>query len=101
MDTDDLSIDAYRGIIIEAEKFNHDLTLQFGLLSYDCSNEDKYLEKAMELIEEFKTYNSEDLPNIFYDKIPDLKSFKRTLETISNNINKIKRIPLAKRRFEE
>ena len=29
MDTDDLSTEDYRGIIIEAEKFNHDLTLRF------------------------------------------------------------------------
>ena len=33
MDTDDLSNEAYQGIIIEAEKFNHDLTLQFGVLA--------------------------------------------------------------------
>ena len=32
MDTGDLSEEAYRAIMIEAEIFNHDLTLQFGLL---------------------------------------------------------------------
>lgn len=31
MDTDELSNEAYQGIIIEAEKFDHDLTLQFGV----------------------------------------------------------------------
>ena len=31
MDTDELSKETYRAIIIEAEKFHHDLTLQFGL----------------------------------------------------------------------
>jgi hypothetical protein len=31
MDTDDLSREAYQAVIIEAEKFNHDLTLRFGL----------------------------------------------------------------------
>ena len=36
MDTDDLSIPTYTGVIIETEKFNHDLTLQFGLLALDC-----------------------------------------------------------------
>ena len=101
MDTDDLSIAAYKGIIIEAEKFNHDLTLQFGLISYDCLTEDEFLAKTIMLIEEFKTYNSEDLPDIFYDKIPDLESFKKTLQAISKNISKIKKIPLAKRRFED
>ncbi len=32
MDTDDLSNEAYDGIIIVAEKFNHDLTLQYDLI---------------------------------------------------------------------
>ncbi len=32
MDTDDLSEKTYRAIMVEAERFNHDLTLQFGLL---------------------------------------------------------------------
>ncbi len=31
MDTDDLSKEAYEAIIIEAERFSHDLTLHFGL----------------------------------------------------------------------
>ena len=75
MDTDELSIDAYEAIINEAEKFNHDLTLNFGLIAKDCLTEDESLESAIELIEEFNTYTVEDLPDIFYDGIPDLKSF--------------------------
>lgn len=100
MDTDDLSIEAYRGIIIEAENLHHDLTLQFGLLSSECSNEDEFLEKVAQLIDEFKPYKSEDLPDIFFDDIPDLKSFKSTLKKILTNIEKIREIPLDKRRFE-
>jgi len=34
MDTDDLSDKTYTAIMIEAERFNGDLTLQFGLLSF-------------------------------------------------------------------
>jgi len=30
MGTDDLSIEAYKGILIEAEKLSHDLTLHYG-----------------------------------------------------------------------
>ncbi len=33
MDTDDLSKPTYNGIILECEKYNHDLTLQFGILA--------------------------------------------------------------------
>ncbi len=32
MDTDDLSKPTYNGVILECEKYNHDLTLQFGIL---------------------------------------------------------------------
>ena len=32
MDTDDLSKPTYDYIILECEKYNHDLTLQFGIL---------------------------------------------------------------------
>ncbi|MDQ6762709.1 MAG: hypothetical protein M3015_08780 [Bacteroidota bacterium] len=39
MDTDELSSKTYRAIIIEAEKFNHDLTLQFGVLASSCTDE--------------------------------------------------------------
>ena len=51
MDTDELSRETYRAILLEAEKFNHDLTLRFGLLSYDCNDEQEYIEKSERLIE--------------------------------------------------
>jgi hypothetical protein len=53
MDTDDLSVEAYKGILIEAEKLTHDLTLHYGLLSYDCENEAEYLKKAAKLTKKF------------------------------------------------
>ena len=49
MDTDDLSREAYDGILIEAEKLTHDLTLHYGLLSYSYNNEAEYIEKAEKL----------------------------------------------------
>lgn len=45
IDTRDLSDKAYKAIMIEAEKFNHDLTLKFGLLSYDCKDENDFIAK--------------------------------------------------------
>ena len=44
MDTGDLSEETYQAIMIEAEIFNHDLTLQFGLLSGDCIDEEVFIE---------------------------------------------------------
>jgi hypothetical protein len=46
MDTDDLSREAYDGILIEAEKLTHDLTLHYGLLSESCNNEAEYIEQS-------------------------------------------------------
>ncbi len=45
MDTDDLSREVYDGILLEAEKLTHDLTLHYGLLSSDCKNESEYIVK--------------------------------------------------------
>ncbi|MCX6309960.1 MAG: hypothetical protein NTY32_14465 [Bacteroidia bacterium] len=54
MDTDDLSKKAYRGILIEAERFTHDLTLHFGLLADKCKDEAEYLVKCRILIGKLK-----------------------------------------------
>lgn len=43
MDTDDLSRESYDGILVEAEKLTHDLTLHYGLLSYNCKDETEYI----------------------------------------------------------
>ncbi|MEA3448876.1 MAG: hypothetical protein U9Q98_10615 [Bacteroidota bacterium] len=52
MDTDNLSNETYRAVIIEAEKFTHDLTIRFGVLASSCKNEKEYLEMSEELIKE-------------------------------------------------
>ena len=49
MDTDDLSRESYEGILIEAEKLSHDMTLQFGVLAGGCKNETEYIDKAEKL----------------------------------------------------
>ncbi len=50
MDTNDLSEQTYKGIIIEAEKFNPDLTLPFGMLASCCKGDNDYLNKSEALI---------------------------------------------------
>jgi hypothetical protein len=49
METDELSRESYKAVIIEAEELSHDLTLNFGLLSYQCKDEPEYLEKTRQL----------------------------------------------------
>ena len=36
MDTDELSNEAYTAVLIEAERFHHNLTIHFGVLAGDC-----------------------------------------------------------------
>jgi hypothetical protein len=100
MDTDDLSTEAYQGIIIEAEKFDHDLTLQFGVLASDCNDEAEYFDKVTELISELRTLDKEDLTDIFFGNIPNVKSLNLTLDRIIENIEKVKIIPKEKRHYD-
>jgi hypothetical protein len=100
MDTDDLSTEAYQGIIIEAEKFNHDLTLQFGVLASYCKDEDEYFIKVSELISEIRTLDKEELSDIFFGNLPNIKSLYLTLDRIINNIKKVNKIPKERRHYE-
>lgn len=100
MDTDDLSREAYRAIISEVEKFNHDLTLQFGLQSGDCKDEQEFIDKSTQLINELKTADSVDLDDIFFGDVPNLTILTKTLDKILDNIVKVKQIPITKRHFD-
>ena len=97
MDTGDLSEEAYHAIMFEAERFNHDLTLQFGLLSYECKDEDDFLEKSERLINEIKKYDEIDLDYIFFGNPPEKDQFHEALNKILINIEKVKKIPIEKR----
>ena len=100
MDTDDLSTETYSGILGEAEKLSHDLTLQYGLLSYKFLNEEEYINKAEKLTKSLKKANSNDLDEIFFGNPPCKEDFINTLNQILNNIDKIKHIPIEKRTFD-
>ncbi len=100
MDTDDLSKETYQGILIEAEKFNHNLTLHFGLLSYECKDEHEFIIKAEKLIKAIKKADEADLSDLFFGEVPDSKKLKKTLDKILSNIVKINQIPIEKRHFD-
>ena len=99
MDTGDLSEETYQAIMIEAEKFNHDLTLQFGLLSEECKDEEDFIEKSIQLIEEMKNYDEIDLDDMFFGNPPKMKDFHNALKRIIENIKKVKEIPTVKRTY--
>ncbi|MEN6488102.1 MAG: hypothetical protein ABFD66_04350 [Smithella sp.] len=100
MDTDDLSREAYRATLIEAERFSHDLTLQFGLLSGDCKDEQEFIDKSAELIHTLRIADLEDLEAVFWGDAADLADLYKTLDRISDNIAKVKQIPVSERHFD-
>ena len=100
MDTDELSSESYEGILIEAEKFNHDLTLQFGLLSYSCKNETEYLKAATKLIHKIKKMGKSDYPIFFFDIIPSKNDLHLCLDRILANISDVEKIPEKNRQYD-
>lgn len=100
MDTGDLSEETYRAIMIEAERFNHDLTLQFGLLSGNCKDEEDFMEKSIHLIDEMKQYDEVDLDDMFFGNPPIMEEFKMALKRILDNIVELKKIPIEKRNYD-
>jgi len=100
MDTDDLSREAYKAIITEANKFDDNLSLQFGLLAENCDSEDEYLLEAKNLIDEIDKMSDEDLEDLFFGEKIDKVKLKKVLVKIKTNIDKVKLIPENKRKFD-
>jgi hypothetical protein len=48
------------------------LTLQFGLQSDDCKDEQEFIDKSTQLIGELKIADSGDLEDIFLCSVPNL-----------------------------
>ena len=100
MDTDDLSRQSYKGILIEAEKLTHDLTLHFGVLSGDCKNETGYIDKDEKLTREIMQVEDWELDDLSWGNPPEKEKLDFTCKKILENIEKIKSIPIEKRRFD-
>ena len=102
MDTDDLSNETYKAIISTSAKFHEDLTLQFGLLSYECNTDNEFLDKSESLINNWLQNIDLDelILNIFFEDYPNANDFKRILSKILSNIEKVKSIPIGSRTFD-
>jgi hypothetical protein len=102
MDTDDLSVPTYKGIITEAEKFNHDLTLQFGMLASSCKDDDDYLNQAEALIKDWlRVDDFEDIiDDIFFGQKVNENTFRKTLNKVLSNITEIRKTPKEQREYE-
>jgi len=88
------------GVIIAAERFHHELTVEFGVLSYECANENEYLKNAIELIKELKEIKKYEMEEIFTEKVPTIKSFHNALDSILLNIERVMKIPENKRTYD-
>lgn len=100
MDTDNLSKETYEGVILEAEKLDHDLSMEFGVIASACKNEDEYLLLSEKLVLNFKDYDEDELEDIFSETIPTLERFHSTLNMILENIKNIWNIPKEKLHYE-
>jgi len=100
MDTDNLSRESYEGIIIEAEKLSHDLTIQFGVLSGDCKNETEYIDKAEKLTKDIMKAEDWEIDDLFWGNPPEKEKLELTCIKILENIQKVKSIPIEKRKFD-
>ncbi len=102
MDTDELSQEAYTAIIETTENFHYDLTLQFGLLSYECNTENEFLDESELMINDWlNDWDLEELiMDIFYDDLPRKQDFKKILQKILTNIEKVRKIEIEKRHFD-
>jgi len=101
MDTDDLSEETYEAVIRKAERFHHDLTLQFGVLASDCKDEDEYLNEALLIIKDWESDYELAIDEIFYENVPEINKFKSVLAELKESIKEIQKIPIDKRTFEE
>lgn len=101
MDTDELSEETYKAVIVAAEKINHNLTLQFGLLASHCINDDDYLQKAKQLIIKWRIDLPDSINEIFFDvKKPRISTFESVLSEIHSGIDQVLSIPVNKHKFE-
>ncbi len=89
IDTGDLTDKTYQAIMIEAERFDHNLTLQFGLLSYQCKDETDFIKKSKQLIKQMLKYNMADIDDMFFGEPPIKKEFHAALNKILENISLI------------
>ncbi len=100
MDTDDLSNEAYKGILIEAERFHHNLTLHFGLLAGDCDTEEEYLEAAEILINNLRKAKPAEIKDFLFGEVTDLSALPTTLDKMLANIARVREVPEEKRTYE-
>ena len=89
IDTGNLTDKTYKAIMIVAERFDHNLTLQFGLLSCKCEDEAEFIKKAKQLINSMVKYGEGQIDDIFFGEPPSKIEFHKALNKILKNISEL------------
>ena len=102
MDTDHLSVEAYKGIMITAEQLHRDLLLQFAVAAGECLNDDEYLNECEAMINNWISVWGLDelLEEIFCEKPPSKAALSTTLQQILVNISEIRKTPMEQRTYD-
>jgi hypothetical protein len=76
--------------LVQAQKFDHNLTLQFGFLSGHCKDEEEYLSKSVKVIKELKEMDDDELEyHVFFGETFNRKELNAALDKILKNISKL------------
>ena len=75
--------------MVEAERFNNALTLQFGLLSYECKDEKEFIEKSKNIVKELKEIDEADRADMFFGDPPKRADFHKVLNKLLMNLAKL------------
>jgi len=91
IDVSNLTDETYDAILVESSRFDDNLTLQFGLLSYECDDEPDFIRKSEKHIRKMLKYNTDTIDDIFFGEPPTKAEFHRILTKLLNNIEKLKK----------
>lgn len=91
IDVSDLTDATYDAILVESDRFDDNLTLQFGLLSNECDDEEDFIKKSEKHIRKMLKYNVGTIDDIFFGEPPTKAEFHRILQKLLSNIEKLKK----------
>ena len=63
--------------------------MQFGLLSYKCSEESEYIQKSIALVNEIKKKNKSEIDEMFFGNPPGKKKLLTAINRIFENIKSL------------
>ena len=91
IEASDLTDETYNAILLESEKFDDNLTLQFGLLTHDCDDETDFINQSEKLIKKMLKYNNNTLDDLFFGEPPSMSEFHKVLKKMQSNIERLRR----------